>query len=155
MPVSASLKAFPKGRHICLSLAPCTFRSFFQERLPGFGSWFFPCLLFLKQVSLGTFGALSILFPFWNLFQVVLISHYCFKWFWCQPSGDTHVKGLLLCCWNRVFVWPVHSLGRTLLAFALLHSVLQCQICLLLQVFLDFLLLIPIPYNEKDIFSGC
>ena len=32
---------------------------------------------------------------------------------------------------------PAHSLGRTLLAFALLHSVLQGQICLLLQVFLD------------------
>ena len=38
-------------------------------------------------------------------------------------------------------LWPVHSLGKTLLAFALLHSVLQGQICLLLQVFLDFLLL--------------
>ena len=36
---------------------------------------------------------------------------------------------------------PVHSLGRTLLAFVLLHSVLQGQIYLLLQVFLDFLLL--------------
>ena len=36
---------------------------------------------------------------------------------------------------------PVRSLGKTLLAFALLHSVLQGQICLLLQVFLDFLLL--------------
>ena len=33
------------------------------------------------------------------------------------------------------------SLSRTLLAFALLHSILQGQICLLLQVFLDFLLL--------------
>ena len=33
-----------------------------------------------------------------------------------------------------VFSW------ETLLAFALLHSVLQGQICLLLQVFLDFLL---------------
>jgi len=32
------------------------------------------------------------------------------------------------------------SLGKTLLAFALLHSVLQGQICLLLQVFPDFLL---------------
>ena len=32
------------------------------------------------------------------------------------------------------------SLGKTLLAFALLHSVLQGQICLLLHVFLDFLL---------------
>ena len=32
-------------------------------------------------------------------------------------------------------LWPVRSLGRTLLAFALLHSVLQGRICLLLQVF--------------------
>ena len=38
-------------------------------------------------------------------------------------------------------LWPVHSLGKTLLAFALLHSVLQGEICLLLQVFLNFLLL--------------
>ena len=30
-------------------------------------------------------------------------------------------------------LWPVHSLGRTLLAFALLHSVLQGQICLLVK----------------------
>ena len=38
-------------------------------------------------------------------------------------------------------LWPVCSPGRTLLGFALLHSVLQGQSCLLLQVFLDFLLL--------------
>ena len=38
-------------------------------------------------------------------------------------------------------LWPVRSLGRTLLACALLHVVLQGQICLLLQVSLDFLLL--------------
>ena len=38
-------------------------------------------------------------------------------------------------------LWPVHFLGRTLLAFALPHFVLQGQICLLLQVCLDFLLL--------------
>ena len=43
------------------------------------------------------------------------------------------------------FLWPVHSLGQTLLAFALLHSVLQGQICLLHQVFLDFLLLYSSP----------
>ena len=36
---------------------------------------------------------------------------------------------------------PVHSLGRTLLAFALLHSIVQGQTWVLLQVFLDFLLL--------------
>ena len=38
-------------------------------------------------------------------------------------------------------LWPVRSPGKTLWAFALLHSILQGQICLLLQVFLDFLLL--------------
>ena len=36
---------------------------------------------------------------------------------------------------------PVCSLDKTLLNFALLHFVLQGQICLLLQVTLDFLLL--------------
>ena len=46
-------------------------------------------------------------------------------------------------------LWPVHSLGKTLLAFALLHSVLQDQICLLLQVFLDFLLLHSSPLYWK------
>ena len=42
-------------------------------------------------------------------------------------------------------LWPVCSLGKTLLAFALLHFVLQGQIYLLLQVFLDFLLLHSSP----------
>ena len=44
------------------------------------------------------------------------------------------------------------SLGKTLLAFALLHFVLHSQICLLLQVSLDFLLLHSNPYYETDIF---
>jgi len=42
-------------------------------------------------------------------------------------------------------LWPVYSLGKTLLAFALLHFVLQNQICLLLQVSLDFLFLHSSP----------
>ena len=42
-------------------------------------------------------------------------------------------------------LWPVFSISKTLLAFALLHSVLQGQICLLLQVFPDFLLLYSSP----------
>ena len=42
-------------------------------------------------------------------------------------------------------LWPVRSFGKTLLAFALLHSVFQGQICLLLQVFLGFLLLHSSP----------
>ena len=42
-------------------------------------------------------------------------------------------------------LWPVCFLGRTLLAFALLHFVLKDQTCLLLQVSLDFLLLYSSP----------
>ena len=40
-------------------------------------------------------------------------------------------------------LWPVRSLGKTLLAFVLLHFVLQAQTCLLFQVSLDFLLRVP------------
>ena len=44
--------------------------------------------------------------------------------------------------------------GKSLLDFAMLHSVLQDQICLLLQVFLDFLVLHFSSHDEKDIFFG-
>ena len=46
---------------------------------------------------------------------------------------------------KEYLLWPVCSPGKTLLAFALLHFVLQGQICLLLQVSLDFLLLHSSP----------
>ena len=62
----------------------------------------------------------------------------------CRAFSCVVERGCLL--------WPVHFLGKTLLVFALLHSAFQGRICLLLQVFLDFLLNIPVPYNEKDIF---
>ena len=52
---------------------------------------------------------------------------------------------------RRCLLWPVGSLGKTLLAFALLHSVLQGQICLLLQVFLDFLLLHSSPLWKEHL----
>ena len=38
-------------------------------------------------------------------------------------------------------LWPVCSLGKTLLVYALLHFLLQGQTCLLLQLSLDFLFL--------------
>ena len=57
--------------------------------------------------------------------------------FMCRVFSCVVGRGCLL--------WPVCSLGKTLLALALLHSVLQGQICLLLQVFLDFLLLHSSP----------
>ena len=44
------------------------------------------------------------------------------------------------------------SLGKILLAFSVLHSVLQGQICLLLQVFLDFLLLLTFHFFRS--FNG-
>ena len=45
------------------------------------------------------------------------------------------------CVFGRgCLLWPVRSLGKTLLAFALLHSVFQGQICLWPKAFLDFLL---------------
>ena len=46
----------------------------------------------------------------------------------------------------------MHSLGKTLLAFALLHSVLQAQFACYSRCFLTSYLCIPIPYDEKDIF---
>ena len=41
-----------------------------------------------------------------------------------------------------------------LLAFALLHSVLQGQICCYSRFFLTSYFCIPVPYNEKDTFLG-
>ena len=46
-------------------------------------------------------------------------------------------------------LWPVHFLGKTVLFFALLHSAFQGQFCLLLLVFLDFLLLHSSPLLWK------
>ena len=53
---------------------------------------------------------------------------------WCPC-----VESSLVLLERGYLLWLVRSLGKTLLAFALLHSVLQGQICLLSQVFLDFL----------------
>ena len=50
----------------------------------------------------------------------------------------------------------LHSLGKTLLAFALLHFVLQGQTCLLLQVTLDFLLLHSSPiWWKSEVTQSC
>ena len=45
----------------------------------------------------------------------------------------------------------MHSLDKTLLAFALLRFVLRGQSCLLRHVSPDFLLLHSIPHDDKDI----
>ena len=63
--------------------------------------------------------------------------------------------GIFFCVVGRwCLLWPVCSLGKTLLAFALLHFVLQGQTCLLLQVSLDFLLLDSSPLWWKGHLLG-
>ena len=47
---------------------------------------------------------------------------------------------------TSVFSW------QNSVSLALLHFVLQGQICLLLQVSLDFYFCVPVPCNEEDIF---
>ena len=80
----------------------------------------------------------------WTELIINLILVLTIWWGPCVESSYVVGRGCLL--------WPVCSLGRTLLAFVLLHSVPQGQFCLFLQVFVDFLLLHS--YNEKDIFWG-
>ena len=65
-------------------------------------------------------------FPFLAATNIISLISVLTIW-WC-PCVESSLVFLL---------WPVHFLGKTLLAFALLHSVLQIQICLLPQVFRD------------------
>ena len=66
---------------------------------------------------------------------------------WWFPCVESCVVG------RGCLRWPVCSLGKTLLAFALPHFVLQGQICLLLQVSLDLLRLHSSPLSwEGNLF---
>ena len=82
----------------------------------------------------------------------------CFCWlyrafsiFGCKEYNQSHFGvDHLVMSMCRVFscvigrgclLWPVCSLGKTLLAFALLHFILQGQTCLLFWISLDFHLL--------------
>ena len=51
-------------------------------------------------------------------------------------------------------LWPVNSHGKTLLAFDLLHFVLEGQICWLIQVFLNFLFLHSNPLVPMEELKG-
>ena len=83
-------------------------------------------------------------------------SQFCFCWLYrASPSSTSkniiNLISVLIIWWcpcvvscvvgRGCLLWPVFSIGKTLLAFALVHFVLQGQTCLLLQVSLDFLLL--------------
>ena len=70
-----------------------------------------------------------------------------FTIWWCPC-----VESSLVLLEKKCLLWAVHSLAKTLLVFALLHFVLQGQTCLLLQVSLNLLFCILVPYDEEDIF---
>ena len=74
-----------------------------------------------------------------NIFNLILV----LTIWWCAHVVFSCVVG------RGCLLWPVCSLGKILLGFSLVHSVLQGQICLLLQVFLDFLLLHSSPLYWK------
>ena len=82
-------------------------------------SWSCFCWLYRASPSLAAKNTI-------NLISVLTI-------WWC-PCVEPCVVG------RGCLLWPVHFLGKTLLVFALLHSVFQGQICLLFQVFLFFFL---------------
>ena len=81
------------------------------------------------------------------LFLLTLYSFSVFSYKECNQS-DFAIDHLVMSMYKAVFcvvekgylLWPESSLGRILLASALLHFVLQGQTCLLLQVSLDYLL---------------
>ena len=98
-------------------------------------SWSCFCWLYTVSPSL---AAKNII----NLISVLTI-------WWCPC-----VESSLVLLEEGVFYDQCIFLAK-LLVFALLHSVFQGQICLLLQVFLDFLLLHSSPLYWKGHFFGC
>ena len=59
------------------------------------------------------------------------------------------------CVAGRVcLLWPVHSLGKTLLIFALLHLVLQGKLAYYSRYLLTSYYCILVPCDEKEIFWG-
>ena len=49
-------------------------------------------------------------------------------------------------------LWQAHSLGKTILAFVLLHLYSKAKFACYSRCFLTSYFWIPVPYNEKDIF---
>ena len=93
-------------------------------------SWSCFCWLYRASPSLAAKNIISLISVFGHLVM------FMYRVFSCVVG-----RGCLL--------WPVCLLGKTLLPLPLFHSVLQGQICLLLQVILDFLLLHSSPLLWK------
>ena len=127
--------------HLLSSPSPPAFNLF-----PTSGSFQMSQLFALGGQNIGVSASTSVL-------PMNIQDWFPLRWTGCNHSDFSVDHLVMSMC--RVFscvvgrgclLWPVHSLGRTLLAFALLHSVLQSQICLLLQATdFDFLLLHSSP----------
>ena len=124
--------------------------------MSGSNYWFLTCIQISQEASkVVWYSYLQFQFPSSNcgrIFRSLLWSHNK-GLLWSHT-----VKGYLVMSMCRVMscvvgrgylLWPVNFLGKTLLVFALFHFVLQGQNCLLLQVFLDFLLLHSSPLWRK------
>ena len=80
----------------------------------------------------------------------------CFCWLY-RPSPSSVARNIISLVliltfrWCSCLLWSVHSFGKTLLAFALLHFVLQAQICLLLISWLPTLELLS-PMKKRTSF---
>ena len=136
-----------------------------------FHSWWYIDCSTLAALSFSILGSSSrILSPLLALFAVMLLNPTSLHTLGCLVLGEVLAWNIPLISpiflkrslvfpivgWGCL-LWPVCSLGKkkkkkNLLPFALPHFVCQDQTCLLLQVSLDFLLCIPIPYDEKYIF---
>ena len=88
-------------------------------------SWSYFCWLYSSSPSLAAKNTI-------NLISVLTM---------CRVFSCVVGRGCLL--------WPVHSPGKTLLAFALLHSVFQAKFACYSRYFLTSYFCIPVPYNEK------
>ena len=106
-----------------------------------------PCAVVLKEV---------LCIHIYQISSVQLLRHVrLFATPWTAAHQAVSMCRVFSCVVGRgCLLWPVSSLGKTLLAFSLLDFVRQAQTCLLLQVSLDFLLCFPVPYDEKDNFFG-
>ena len=99
-------------------------------------SWSCFCWLYTASPSLATKNIIS-------LILVLMI-------WWCPCVR------VFSCVVRRgCFLWPMCSLSKTLLSFALLYFVPKAKFACYSRCFLTSYFCIPVPYNKKDIFFVC
>ena len=69
--------------------------------------------------------------------------------------GTDHLVMSMCRAFSCVVGRGLHSLSKTLLAFALLHFAFQGKICCYSRYLLTSYFCISVPYDEKDTFFGC